>query len=115
MVFNPHYLEQEPARADIDQLPGATVLEFGAPWCGHCHALEPDLADLLGQYAQVRHLRVYDGPGQPLGRSFRVKLWPCLIFLKEGQPLLQLARPTRDQVECGLQALTTGGGRHDGE
>jgi thioredoxin-like negative regulator of GroEL len=36
---------------------------------------------------------VEDGKGQPLGRSFRVKLWPTLIFLQDGREVARLVRP----------------------
>jgi thioredoxin 1 len=36
---------------------------------------------------------VEDGSGRPLGRSFRVKLWPTLVFLRDGQDLARLVRP----------------------
>jgi len=87
------YAEKEPARADVDALPGITLLEFGAPWCGHCRAAQPLLATALANYPGVRHLKIEDGPGRRLGRSFRVKLWPTLIVFKDGQELARLVRP----------------------
>ena len=30
---------------------------------------------------------------RPLGRSYRVKLWPTLVLLKDGQELARLVRP----------------------
>jgi thioredoxin 1 len=41
----------------------------------------------------MRHIKVEDGPGRPLGRSFRVKLWPTLVFLREGREVARLVRP----------------------
>ena len=41
----------------------------------------------------MQHIKVEDGPGQPLGRSYRVKLWPTLIFLRDGQEVARLVRP----------------------
>ena len=41
----------------------------------------------------MRHIKVEDGSGRPLGRAFRVKLWPTLIFLKRGQEVARLVRP----------------------
>jgi thioredoxin 1 len=96
----------EPSRAEIDGLPGPVLLEFGADGCGFCQALQPDLAKLLARHPQVRHIKVADGRGQPLGRSFRVKLWPSLVFLRDGQPLKQLARPTIEEVEEGFALIT---------
>jgi thioredoxin 1 len=39
------------------------------------------LAALLQKYPELRHVKVEDGKGRPLGRSFRVKLWPTLVFM----------------------------------
>jgi thioredoxin 1 len=47
----------------------------------------------LGSHPQVQHLKVEDGPGRPLGRSFRVKLWPTLVFLRDGKEVARLVRP----------------------
>ncbi len=99
--------DTQPTRAEIDQMSGAVLLEFGAEWCGHCSALRPHVAGLLKQYPQVQHIRVEDGQGLPLGRSFRVKLWPTFIFLKDGKILGQAVRPAPQEVEEGLQALTS--------
>jgi thioredoxin 1 len=84
---------------------GPVLLEFGASWCGHCQALAPKLAALLGVHPEVRHIKVEDGPGRPLGRSFRVKLWPTLVFLRDGKVLKQVARPGSDEVLEGLAML----------
>jgi thioredoxin 1 len=84
-----------PARAEVDALPGLTLLEFGTDWCGHCRAAQPALAEVLSQHPQWRHLKVEDGPGRPLGRSYRVKLWPTLVMLRDGQEVARLVRPTQ--------------------
>jgi thioredoxin 1 len=54
----------------------------------------------------VHHTKVEDGSGRPLGRSFRVKLWPTLIFLRDGQEVLRLVRPTRiSDIEEAFEQL----------
>lgn len=84
---------REPSRDTIDALKGPAVLEFGTSWCGYCRAAQPAIAAALARHPQVRHLKVEDGPGRPLGRSFSVKLWPTLVFLRDGRELSRLVRP----------------------
>jgi len=102
------YADTEPARADIDTLPGATLLEFGAPWCGVCRSTQPAIAGALAKHPEVRHVRIEDASGRPLGRSFGIKLWPTLIFLRDGLEIDRLVRPRdRAAIETALKRLGT--------
>ena len=87
------YLEKEPTRAEVDGWAGPALLEFGTPRCGWCRAAQPNIAQALAAHPGVRHVKVEDGSGRPLGRSFRVKLWPTLIFLRDGREVTRLVRP----------------------
>ncbi len=87
------YQEQAPTRAEVDALSGVSVLEFGTDWCGFCQAAQPLIESAMAAFPQVRHLKFEDGSGRPLGRSFRVKLWPTLIFFRDGAELARLVRP----------------------
>jgi len=97
--------DQQPTRDEIERTTGPVLLEFGATWCGHCQALAPKLARLLEEHPDVRHVKVEDGPGKRLGRSFRVKLWPTLVFLRDGRVVEQVARPDVEEVREGLAAI----------
>jgi len=83
----------EPTRSEVDALTGATVLEFGAGWCPICQGARPLIDGALAQHPEVQHRWVEDGKGKPLGRSFRVKLWPTLIFLRDGKEVARVVRP----------------------
>ena len=91
------YSESEPKRAEVDALPGATVVEFGNPWCGHCRRAQPLIAEAFAAHPGLRHLKIADASGKRLGRSFGVKLWPTLVFLKDGREVSRLIRPSRPQ------------------
>ena len=105
MGYTADYADVEPTRAEIDAIAGPLLLEFGAPWCPHCQVVQPTLAELLERFPEVRHIKIYDGKGQPLGRSFRVKLWPNLVFMREGRVVQQLARPSEQDVRDGIGAI----------
>jgi thioredoxin 1 len=84
---------EEPTRQEIDASPLPTVIEFGAGWCGYCQAAQADITVALSRHPAVRHIKVEDGKGRPLGRSFKVKLWPTLIYLEDGVEVGRVVRP----------------------
>jgi thioredoxin 1 len=93
MSMTRSFATTEPTRAEIDALRGATILEFGTDWCGFCQRAQPLIETAFDEHPAIDHIKVEDGSGRPLGRSFRVKLWPTLIFLRDGQEVARLVRP----------------------
>lgn len=91
--MNKTYEATQTTRAEVDSLAEPVVIEFGTSWCGHCMAAQPLIENAMADFPALRHLKVEDGPGRPLGRSFRVKLWPTLIFMAAGQEVARLVRP----------------------
>jgi len=97
--YNPEYTEEAPTLDQLNNIVGDAILEFGAPWCGHCQTAEYVVKDSLTEYANLPHIKVYDGKGKRLGRIFKVKLWPTLILLKNGKEIARLIRPVNtDEV-----------------
>jgi thioredoxin 1 len=109
--MNTEYAVFEPTRAEVDRLAGSTLLEFGTPWCGWCRAAQALISGALASHPGVRHLKIEDGSGKPLGRSFGVKLWPTLVFLQDGREVSRLVRPQDTAViDTALQALEMSAG-----
>lgn len=105
MNFAP-YEEVTLTREEVDALEGPVVVEFGASWCGICSGFRPQAEAAFEPYSSVQHIRVEDGPGKRLGRSFRVKLWPTFVFMKDGEVKQISVRPTQREVSQGLAAIT---------
>lgn len=94
-------------RTDLDQLAGPAVIEFGAGWCGYCQAAQTVIAAALATSPGIKHIRIEDGKGKPLGRSYSVKLWPTLVFLQDGVEIARLVRPTdTDMITGALRQIS---------
>ncbi|MDH5823090.1 thioredoxin family protein [Luteimonas sp. RD2P54] len=109
MAYQTAFAAEEPSVEAVASLPGTTVLEFGASWCGHCIAAQRLVQPLLETRGDLRHLRIEDGRGKPLGRAYRVKLWPTLVLLRDGREVARLVRPQdAGEIERALAALDAG-------
>jgi len=98
MGIDTAYTTSEPTRAEVDTSKGSLVIEFGTDWCGHCRAAQPLVATAFAEHPSIRHVKIEDGSGRPLGRSFRIKLWPTLIFFRDGLEIARLVRPQNADV-----------------
>lgn len=102
------YTADAPSREEVDAMQGPVVLEFGTSWCGWCHSAQPVIRAAMARHESVKHIKVEDGPGRPLGRSFGVKLWPTLIFMKDGREVERVTRPGSGTaaLEAALAKIT---------
>jgi thioredoxin len=99
IASNSDYSEEAFTFEQISESSGDVLLEFGAPWCGHCQAASPAINEVVSEHSELRHIKIYDGKGKRLGRMFKVKLWPTLILLHDGKEVARLVRPLRsDEV-----------------
>ncbi|MDE1182521.1 thioredoxin family protein [Paraburkholderia sp.] len=104
------YSTTAPSRAEVDAFAGTAVLEFGTDWCGYCQGAQASIGEAFAPHGDVRHLKIEDGPGRPLGRSFKVKLWPTLIFIRDGAEVARVVRPgSASEVDEGFAALARAG------
>ena len=82
------------------------MLEFGAGWCPICQSARSLIDSALAQHGDVQHRWIEDGKGKPLGRSFLVKLWPTLVFLRDGREVARVVRPTHAaELDKAIQNL----------
>jgi thioredoxin len=97
----------ELTRTEVDSFTGGLVLEFGAAWCPICQGARPLIERAVARHPEVQHRKIEDGKGKLLGRSFGVKLWPTLVFLRDGKEVARVVRPTEiSQLEAAFQHLS---------
>ncbi|MDB4837753.1 thioredoxin family protein [Marinomonas sp.] len=90
--YNSEYSEVAPTLDDIHALNGWVLVEFGAPWCGHCQTAQTVLKEAMEYRPTLAHIKVFDGKGKRLGRQFGVKLWPTLVLLHSGEEVDRIVR-----------------------
>lgn len=101
------YATEQPRRETLDATQGPTVVIFGTDWCGYCRAADRYIAPALAEHPDVPVHAVEDGKGRALGRSYRVKLWPTMIFLRDGAEVARVVRPTgRQEIDEALATIT---------
>lgn len=87
------YQPTAPDHTAVEAMRGLALLEFGTDWCGHCLAARAAVDAWTHTHEGIDHLRIEDGRGRPLGRAYRVKLWPTLVLLRDGQEISRVVRP----------------------
>jgi len=100
MTYVAKYSEAAPTRAEIDALPGPLLLEFGIDSCPHCQRAQIYIEAAMREHPALCHIKIEDGPGRRLGRTFHVKLWPTLILMRGAQELGRIVRPC-SELEVG--------------
>lgn len=99
------YEPESLSRDQLDRRAGAVVVQFGTNWCGWCRAAEPEIEKAFADRPDLERIKVEDGPGRPLGRSFQIKLWPTLVFIRDGQVVARVTRPQSRSVIAEALAL----------
>ncbi|MCU6501327.1 thioredoxin [Rugamonas sp. A1-17] len=87
---------------DVLKTPGVVLVDFWAEWCGPCKALSPILADLAGEYPEVRVVKINADDNRQTMERHAVRGLPTLILFVDGE---ERARLLGTQSKTRLAAL----------
>lgn len=75
-----------PAFEALTRVPGVTLIDFTARWCGPCKVMEPVLAALATEYTGRARLVAIDVNDEPvIAERFLVRSMPTIVVMRDGR------------------------------
>ncbi len=69
-------------KSEVEEFSGLAVIDLYADWCGPCRMLAPILAELEGEYPDVKFCKINVDNEPELARAFNVKNIPMVALVK---------------------------------
>ena len=85
------------------------MVDFSAPWCGPCKAVDPIIDELAQEYSgRVTFAKVNIDENQNVAIRYSVQSLPTILIFKEGKPFSQIngAKP-KAELKKRLDAALT--------
>jgi len=85
---------------ELNDWPGAVLVQFWARGCGYCRMVEPVVNDVAAWYAGRLKVVQVDVEAEPaLAQRFSAKATPTFIFFRNGRQLARMDGAPREKLE----------------
>lgn len=75
-------ITKENFKSEVEEFSGLAVIDLYADWCGPCRMLAPLLAELEGEYPEVKFCKINVDNEPELARAFNVTNIPMVALVK---------------------------------
>lgn len=76
--------------AEVEKSKKPVLVDFWAPWCGPCRAIDPHLKAISAANKEVVIAKLNVDDNKELSEKFKITGIPCMILFKDGKEVSRL-------------------------